>query len=394
MESTHQCYKPTDNCWNCIDDVDRRQIVDCDTGNPIEGFGFKVCSQDTDKFAKTPDDFTIIYQEGLQRFSCDIIDQAPGFNVLYTCKSAVPIGDCFEDDNFVQINIMGNNDVCIDAIIYDGEMLPVVPRRLGDDVHVGPVTASLNSKMCPSIRDRNTCLTSKDDREGGFYDQPCAWCNGGKCTVGNGNKCEPQEWLLSRPIENQVEPEEWEFASDNDDGVKKVYKRRYDVGNGVVSRRSLPSGYGLRELIAPECLTMRVEVTACEWHDEAVGGDLKMRISGTEGKSKYFSVNEAAELPIMGETKEYFFPSSVWDGVGELNGVDLIIEDDDGYCVSNVAVDALGSSTIQTMEFDANHFGNGIFLQPQSLELQQHASRKRMLMSEGDEMPRLLRLAD
>merc|ERR1712244_93765 len=138
-------------------------------------------------------------------------------------------------------------------------------------------------------------------------------------------------------------------------------------------------------------ITMRVEVTACEWHDEAVGGDLKMRISGTEGKSKYFSVNEAAELPIMGETKEYFFPSSVWDGVGELNGVDLIVKDDDGYCVSNVAVDALGSSTIQTMEFDANHFGNGIFLQPQSLELQQH-SRRRMLMSEGDEMPRLLRL--
>merc|ERR1712241_1268730 len=39
---------------------------------------------------------------------------------------------------------------------------------------------------------------------------------------------------------------------------------------------------------------------------------------------------------------------------------------------------------INSMDFDANHFGNGIFLQPESLELQ-HNSRRRMLESEGEE---------
>merc|ERR1712223_2253071 len=39
---------------------------------------------------------------------------------------------------------------------------------------------------------------------------------------------------------------------------------------------------------------------------------------------------------------------------------------------------------MNTMDFDANHFGNGIFVQPESLELQ-HNSRRRMLESEGEE---------
>merc|ERR1719229_432528 len=254
---------------------------------------------------------------------------------------------------------------------------------------------------------------------------------------------------------------------------------------------SLPTGYKSLELIAPQCLTMRVEVTACEWHDKAVGGDLMMRTSGSEGKGNYFSVNEAAQLPISGETKEYFFTSAVYDGIGKLIGVDLHVEDDDGYCISNVEVDTLGywavhgainaghgnyldhecklpketehdqagkwdwitgnmgyqccsldgsddanmhgctdgqaysyeeavancaaddkrlctveevekrkgastgcqfdvtlvwtsSGCLNTMDFDANHFGNGIFIQPESLELQ-HNSRRRMLESEGRE---------
>merc|ERR1712190_303884 len=273
--------------------------------------------------------------------------------------------------------------------------------------------------------------------------------------------------------------------------TQKVFKRRYNVRDGNVLRRSLPTGYESLELVAPQCLTMRVEVTACEWHDEAVGGDLMMRISGSEGKGNYFSVNEATELPISGETKEYYFTSAVWDGIGKLNGVDLHVEDDDGYCISNVEVDTLGywaahgaytsderytldpecklpamsehdqsgtfdwitrnigyqccsldgsddanrhgctegqaytheeavancaadnkrlctveelevrtgaqtgclfdstlvwtsTGCINSMDFDANHFGNGIFIQPESLELQ-HNSRRRMLESEGEE---------
>jgi len=277
--------------------------------------------------------------------------------------------------------------------------------------------------------------------------------------------------------------------------IQEVFKRRYNVRDGNVLRMSLPTGYESLQLISPECFTMRVEVTACEWHDEAVGGDLMMRISGSEGKGKYFSVNEATELPISGETKEYFFTSAVWDGIGKLDGVDLIVEDNDGYCISNVEVDTLGywaahgayghgsyhvnganldpeckspmttahdqsgkrdwvtgnmgyqccsldgsddanrhgctrgkaytfeqavancaadnkrlctmeeveqrkgattgcnfdatlvwTSTrcMKSMDFDANHFGNGIFVQPESLELQ-HNSRRRMLELEEEE---------
>merc|ERR1712190_54754 len=136
--------------------------------------------------------------------------------------------------------------------------------------------------------------------------------------------------------------------------TQKVFKRQYAVRDGNVLRRSLPTGYESLELIAPQCLTMRVEVTACEWHDEAVGGDLMMRISGSEGKGTYFSVNEATELPISGGTMEYFFTSAVYDGIGKLNGVDLHVKDD--------TIDGL-----QSMDFDANHFGNDILIQPESL---------------------------
>merc|ERR1712241_134324 len=172
--------------------------------------------------------------------------------------------------------------------------------------------------------------------------------------------------------------------------IQEVFKRRYNVRDGNVLRRSLPTGYESLELISPECFTMRVEVTACEWHDEAVGGDLMMRVSGSEGKGSYFSVNEETELPISGETKEYFFTSAVWDGIGKLNGVDLHVEDDDGYCISNVEVDTIDG--LQSMNFDANHFGNGIFIQPEALELQHH-SRRRKLESEGEEAePKSLRI--
>ena len=155
---------------------------------PVEGFGFKVCSKEVDPNANADEDFTIIYQVGMERYSCDIIDPTQGYDDLYTCKSAVPIGNCFERNDFVQINMVSTetkvDDVCIDAIIYDGEVMPVLPRRIGDDVH-------------------------------------------------HGN------------------------SPDTSEGIEEVYKRRYDLENGVASH-SLPSGYGSLELVAPDCLTMYV----------------------------------------------------------------------------------------------------------------------------------------
>merc|ERR1712241_1516672 len=53
-------------------------------------------------------------------------------------------------------------------------------------------------------------------------------------------------------------------------------------------------------------------------------------------------------------------------------------------CQFDVTLVWTSTGCINSMDFDANHFGNGIFVQPESLELQ-HNSRRRMLESEEEE---------
>merc|ERR1711902_391741 len=53
-------------------------------------------------------------------------------------------------------------------------------------------------------------------------------------------------------------------------------------------------------------------------------------------------------------------------------------------CRFDVTLVWTSTGCLKSMDFDANHFGNGIFIQPESLELQ-HNSRRRMLESEGEE---------
>ncbi|CAE8671921.1 unnamed protein product, partial [Polarella glacialis] len=56
---------------------------------------------------------------------------------------------------------------------------------------------------CGSIRNKLTCLSSKDGRTG-YSDhglkmggEPCAWCDGGLCTSNNDDVCEPYDWLVN-----------------------------------------------------------------------------------------------------------------------------------------------------------------------------------------------------
>merc|ERR1712223_1818727 len=75
--------------------------------------------------------------------------------------------------------------------------------------------------------------------------------------------------------------------------------------------------------------------------------------------------NEETELPISGETKEYFFTSAVWDGIGKLNGIDLHVQDDDGYCISNVEVDTLGYWAAHGAYGHETYNVNGVNLDPE-----------------------------
>eukprot|EP01083_Nonionella_stella_P166858 559203_1 len=68
----------------------------------------------------------------------------------------------------------------------------------------------LVGRVCPSITDKVTCLSSRDNRAG-HLNQPCAWCDGPSCTTNNDNKCEPVGWLFNR--DNLVEPDEFTIAS-------------------------------------------------------------------------------------------------------------------------------------------------------------------------------------
>eukprot|EP01084_Bolivina_argentea_P178007 307765_1 len=68
----------------------------------------------------------------------------------------------------------------------------------------------LVGRVCPSITDKVTCLSSRDNRTG-HLNQPCAWCDGPSCTTNNDNKCEPVGWLFNQ--DNLVEPDEFTIAS-------------------------------------------------------------------------------------------------------------------------------------------------------------------------------------
>ena len=97
-------------------------------------FGFRTCTQDVDAYTITPEALTFDYQWNEDRYSCEI-SSAPSFDEVYSCNttSIAPTGPC-DGDNFIQINKVGTDDVCIAAIIADGQEIAVQAQRLGNEV--------------------------------------------------------------------------------------------------------------------------------------------------------------------------------------------------------------------------------------------------------------------
>merc|ERR1740123_476273 len=49
-----------------------------------------------------------------------------------------PTAVCDEEAYFMQINLLGTSDMCIESLIVNGEEMPVLPQRLGDDQYASP----------------------------------------------------------------------------------------------------------------------------------------------------------------------------------------------------------------------------------------------------------------
>ena len=98
-------------------------------------FGFRTCTQAVDGETPTSEALTLDYQWNEDRYSCEI-SSAPSFDEVYSCNttSIAPTGPCV-GDNFIQINKVGTDDVCIAAIIADGQEIAVKAQRLGDEVN-------------------------------------------------------------------------------------------------------------------------------------------------------------------------------------------------------------------------------------------------------------------
>ena len=98
-------------------------------------FGFRTCTTPVDAHAQSNDALTLWYQWDSDLYSCEI-SSTPLHNTPYTCDTAsVPRRGPCDGGDFFQINKMGTDDVCIAAIIVNGEEMEVQAQRLGDDVN-------------------------------------------------------------------------------------------------------------------------------------------------------------------------------------------------------------------------------------------------------------------
>jgi len=97
-------------------------------------FGFRTCAKSVDKWANSPNKQTIYYQWAQQRYTCVVGPVTHG--QAYTCDTAkIKSSEACEGANFIQLNHMGKDDVCIGAIIVNGKEINVKDQRMGDDVN-------------------------------------------------------------------------------------------------------------------------------------------------------------------------------------------------------------------------------------------------------------------
>ena len=100
-------------------------------------FGFRTCTRDVDDLGPTEELLVLDYQWNEDRYTCEI-SSALLYDEVFSCDTAsiAPTGPC-DGDNFLQINKVGTDDVCIAAIIVDGQEIAVQAQRLGNTVNAG-----------------------------------------------------------------------------------------------------------------------------------------------------------------------------------------------------------------------------------------------------------------
>ena len=79
--------------------------------------------------------------------------------------------------------------------------LEIRPQFFSDEICM-PRTVS---RHCYLITDRETCLTSTESRNENsdgvqIFGSNCHWCPDGPCTSHNGNRCEPEPFLVSKGV--------------------------------------------------------------------------------------------------------------------------------------------------------------------------------------------------
>merc|ERR1712129_529232 len=91
-----------------------------------------------DDAATSPNSLIIDYQMGDKRYSCEI-GEANAYDETRTCTGAAePIAECDGNGEYIQINIVNADDVCISHIIVDGTEIDVTDQRIGDNLDTGP----------------------------------------------------------------------------------------------------------------------------------------------------------------------------------------------------------------------------------------------------------------
>eukprot|EP01083_Nonionella_stella_P138663 421998_1 len=105
-----------------------------------------------------------------------------------------------------------------------------------------------------------------------------------------------------------------------------------------------------------------IQITSCDgWSHSSYSNSLRVQVHGVRGSTPIFTLNQISPLPINGSSMTFDVGIDKFEYSGQPYGIDLIMDDPDGYCIKDVSVH-LGT---KTMEFGEEHFGNGIILSAQ-----------------------------
>ena len=99
-----------------------------------------------------------------------------------------------------------------------------------------------------------------------------------------------------------------------------------------------------------------IDITGCDnWEYESITNSLQMRLKGMEGSTSYFYGNPDNQLPTYGDT--FTFTRSIYN-IGDMNSVDISVEDENGFCISELSI----SYENDSYTFGADYFGSGLIL--------------------------------